>query len=148
MVCEVCNGELEEKKFSRFVVGKRQVTVCTTCTTSVTRAGSGCIVHSGGAFKMPTLVFEPDGDHPWATPIAIDQGWKTPEMLEEDEDHVVIVKHLEHAMNHYKYLRGGSKEGKGAFWKYTAGTNKEECFEHSCRAIKDYYGDYWLHEIK
>lgn len=145
MICDVCNTDKE--KFSRFVVRKGQVTICTSCTTSMMRSGSGCIVHSGGSFKMPTLVFGPDAYHPWATSIALKQGWKTPEMLEEDEDHVVVTKHLEHAMNHYKYLRGGSGEGKGAKWKYT-GDPKEECFEHSCRAIRDYYGDYWRHEIK
>lgn len=142
MQCDVCSKSLEEQKFTRFVVRDdqvfRQVTICTKCSSSVMRHSSGCIVTSREAFSMPTLVF--DGEDSVAQAIAVEQGWKLPAEVEKDEDHVIINKHWEHAINNYVYLRGGT-------WKYS-GEDKKICFQHSCRVIRDYYGDYYSNEMK
>lgn len=142
MLCDVCDKNLDEQKFTRFVVLRdqvaNQVTICTKCTSTLMRLGAGCIVTRKESFPMPSLVF--DGDDPIAQAIAVEQGWKLSDMLEEDEYHVIINKHWEQAINNYVYLRGGR-------WKYT-GDDKKICFGNSCRTIRDYYGDYWSNELK
>lgn len=139
MNCVVCkSGVGENKKFTVFMVDKKQVVICKSCLRKGNSAKAESIVMEHGVIEKPVLFFG-SGESDLRE-IAKEEGWKvTKSVVMATEPGVwFITQHWEMARKCYFFNIDGtwgridSKPGA-----------ERDCFRRSCQNIRDYFG-VWL----
>ncbi len=139
MNCVVCKAEVgENKKYTVFMVDRKQLVMCKGCLMKGMQSKLGSIVTERGVINRPVLFFGSSESD--LRDIAKSEGWKvTKSVIMETEPGVwFITQHWDMAQKYYFF----NKDGMWGRLESCAGAERD-CFRRSCQNIRDYFG-VWL----